>query len=219
MERCIFLSVLFQLCKVYLSGGNRKWVKGSQCMKRFSVLNTLLWLVGLLVLLYGCTGPSQSQKQAPAARTTSSYVPPTQLKPEGSIPSSCPATPVYQGGQGTLLAVPWIEAQPVSSGIRGYLFYAQSATTKSGTYRFLHTGGNYPDGSTTKILWIVDHPHASGPLQIDGTNLSHPGKTFHQTIDGEGEIPSIVVIPSTGCWHLQISSGSAKGSIILWVAE
>ncbi len=186
-------------------------------MKRLCVLNTLLLLVGILVLLCGCAGPSQSQEQTPAASATSSNVPSTPLKPEGNIPSSCPATPVYQGGQGILSTAPWVQAQPVSSGIRGYLFYAQSATTKSGTYRFLHTGGDYPDGSTTKILWIVDHPQASGPLQIDGTDLSHPGKTFHQTIAGEGEIPSIVVVPNAGCWHLQITSGSAKGAIILWV--
>jgi hypothetical protein len=124
---------------------------------------------------------------------------------------------VYQGGQANLSGIPWVQAQPTSSGIVGHLFYAQSATTKSGTYRYIHTGGGYPDGSATKILWIVDHPQASGPLQIDGTNLSDPGKTFHQTIAGEGEIPSIVVVPSIGCWRLQIVSGNTNGTIILWV--
>ena len=111
----------------------------------------------------------------------------------------------------------WVQAQPTSSGIVGHLFYAHSATTKSGTYRFLHTDGGYPDGSTTKILWMVNSPQASGPLQIDGTNLSHPGKTFHQTVAGEAEIPSIVVVPSAGCWRLHISSGNATGTLILWV--
>jgi hypothetical protein len=111
----------------------------------------------------------------------------------------------------------WVQAQPTSSGIVGHLFYAHSATTKSGTYRFLHTDGGYPDGSTTKILWMVNSPQASGPLHIDGTNLSHPGKTFHQTVAGEAEIPSIVVVPSAGCWRLHISSGNATGTLILWV--
>lgn len=188
-------------------------------MKQPHILPTLLWFVGILVLLCGCAGPSQPQKQIPVARAASSFVPSTQLQPEGALPSSCLATPVYQGGQGNLSGIPWLQAQPISSGIRGYLFYAQSATTKSGTYRFLHTGGGYPDGSATKILWIVDHPQASGPLQIDGTNLSPPGKIFHQTIEGSGEIPSIVVVPSAGCWRLQITSGSANGIIILWVVE
>ena len=183
-------------------------------------MQALLWFVGILVALCGCIGPSQPQKQAPVVRTASSVAPATQLKPEGALPSSCPATPVYQGGTGDISGIadiPWVQAQPISSGIRGYLFYAHSATTKSGTYRFLHTGGGYPDGSATKILWIVDSPQASGPLQIDGTNMSVPGKNFHQIIAGEGEIPSIVVVPSAGCWRLHIISGNANGALILWV--
>jgi hypothetical protein len=180
-------------------------------------LQALLWFVGILLVLCGCTGPSQPQKQTPAARVTSPVAPVTQLQPEGALPSSCPVSPVYQGGPGNLSEIPWVQAQPISSGIRGYLFSAHSATTKSGTYSFLHTGGGYPDGSATKILWMVDSPQASGPLQIDGTNLSTPGKPFHQTIEGSREIPSIVVVPSAGCWRLHISSGKASGTLILWV--
>ncbi len=161
-------------------------------MKRPHVLHVLLWLVGILVLLYGCTGPSGPQAQTPSARGAAPSAPVTQLKPEGALPSSCEVSPVYQGGPGYLSGIPWVQAQPTSSGIVGHLFYAHSTTTKSGTYRFLHTGGGYPDGSTTKILWMVNSPQASGPLQIDGTNLSHPGKTFHQTVAGEAEIPSMV---------------------------
>jgi hypothetical protein len=186
-------------------------------MKRPHVLHSLLWLVGIMVLLCGCTGPSQPQAQTSSASGATPSAPVTQLKPEGALPSSCPATPVYQGGSGYLSGIPWVQAQPTSSGMVGHLFSAQSATTKSGTYRFLHTGGGYPDGSTTKILWIVDNPQASGPLQIDGTNLSHPGKTFHQTIAGQREIPSIVVVPSAGCWRLQIVNGNATGTLILEV--
>ncbi len=189
-------------------------------MKHLHVLHSLLWLMAILLLLYGCTGPSQTQTSAtPGA---SPLTPVTQLKTEEALPSSCPTSLVYQGGQENIsgtATVPWVQAQPPTSGIRGYLFYAQSPTTKSGTYRFLHTGGGYPDGSTTKILWNVDHPQTSGPLQIDGTNLSHPGKTFHQTFEGSGEIPSIVIVPSAGCWHLQIMSGNTHGSLILWVIE
>lgn len=210
-------SASFQLPGVCSRVVSCRRAKGKWRMKRPRALHMLLWLMCIAVLLCGCTGPSQPQARTPAARAASPSAPATQLEPEGALPSSCPTTPVYQGGQGNLSGIPWVQVQPISSGIRGYLFYAQSATTKSGTYRFLHTGGGYPDGSTTKILWIVDNPQASGPLQLDGTNLSHPGKTFHQTIAGEGEIPSIVVVPSAGCWRLQISSGIATGTLILWV--
>jgi len=126
---------------------------------------------------------------------------------------------VYQGGSEQVPGtggLPWIQAQPATSGIFAYLFYGQTTTTKEGTYRFIHTGGGWGDGSNTKILWIITHPQSVSPLQINGTDLSDPGKTFHQTIDGAVEVPSIVVIPSAGCWHLQISSGNANGTIIMW---
>lgn len=185
------------------------------------VLYLLLLLVGILMLMAGCTGPSEQRVQTPSASVTSPSGPLTQLRPEGVLPSSCPVTPVYQGGQKRSISgaadIPWFQAQPTSSDILGYLFFAQGKTTKSGTYRFLHAGGSYPDGSTTKILWIVEYPQSSSSLQIDGMSLSNSEKTFHQTIAGEGEIPSIVVVPSAGCWRLQLSSGDAHGSIILWV--
>src|SRR2546430_8751685 len=70
-------------------------------MKRPHVLHALLWLVGILVLLCGCTGPSQPQVQTPAASGATPSAPVTQLKPEGALPSSCPATPVYRSEEHT----------------------------------------------------------------------------------------------------------------------
>ena len=197
-------------------------------MKRLPVLHYLLWLGGIIVLLTGCAGTSELHTQTPAAPVTSPTTLLTQLKPEGALPSSCPVTPIYQGGPSTPFitsALPWVKTQPASSGIVGHLFFA-GTTTGSGTYRFLHTGGGYPDGSSTKILWTIDHPHILNQIKIDGTNLSSPGMTFHQTINpGVGpwavpspqQYPSIVVVPSAGCWHLQISSGLAQGTVIMWV--
>jgi hypothetical protein len=197
-------------------------------MKRPPVLHYLLWLGGIMVLLYGCGGPSELHTQTPTAPVASSTTSLTQLKPQGALPSSCPVTPIYQGGPPNPFitsALPWVQAQPTSSGIIGHLFFT-GTTAGSGTYRFLHTGGGYPDGSSTKILWTIDHPHILNQIQIDGTNLSSAGMTFHQTIDpGVGswavpspeQYPSIVVVPSAGCWRLQISSGLAQGILILWV--
>jgi hypothetical protein len=197
-------------------------------MKRLPVLHYLLWSWSIIVLLSACVGPSESHMQTPTAPAASATTSLTRLKPEGAVPSSCPATPIYQGGPPNLFitsALPWIQAQPTSSGIIGHLFFA-GITIGSGTYRFLHTGGSYPDGSSTKILWAIDHPHILNQIQIDGTNLSSAGMTFHQTINpnvgswavpSPEQYPSIVVVPSAGCWRLQLSSGLAQGILILWV--
>lgn len=199
-------------------------------MKKRRISSSLFWLIGIAVLLYGCTGGSSAtQGQTPLATATSSSVKTpavsspadvVQLQPEGTLPTSCPATPVYQGGPEKISGtggLPWIAAQPASAGITGLLFYGRGPTTKDGTYRFIHTGGGWNDGSTTKILWSIDQVKSASPLQISGTSLSEPGKTFQQTVNGAVEIPSIVVIPRAGCWSMHLVSGKASGTIVMWV--
>jgi hypothetical protein len=196
------------------------------------VLRYVLGLLVLMVLVVGCTTSSQKPSQASPALSpvTSPSASVTQLKPESALPSLCPATPVYQGGKANAFAssgIPWIQAQPASSGILGHLFYTPFTLAEKSTYRFLHTGGVNPvDGANTKILWTIDHTSISDTLQIDGTNLSNPGKTFHQTINpnsnstanlSQNQYPSIVVVPSAGCWQLRITSGQASGTITMWV--
>jgi hypothetical protein len=201
-------------------------------MKQAGVLRYILGLVVLMVLIAGCTTSSQKPSQAspalsPGASPSTSF---TQLKPQSTFPSSCHATPIYQGGKSNAFVssdIPWIQAQPATSGIVGHLFYTPFTMAVKSTYRFLHTGGVNPtDGASTKILWTIDHASISDALQIDGTNLSNAGKTFHQTINpssspvanlSQNQYPSIVVVPSAGCWQLQITSGQASGTITMWV--
>ena len=201
-------------------------------MKQPHVLRYILGLIVLMMLVAGCTtSPQPSSRTLPASSpeaSPSTFV--RQLRPEGALPSSCSATPVYQGGKANAFVsseIPWIEAQPTSSGIMGHLFYTPFTLAEKGTYRFLHTGGANPaDGTNMKILWTIEHPSISEMLQIDGTNLSNPGKTFHQTINpdadatvvlSQSQYPSIVVVPGAGCWQLRITSGQASGTITMLV--
>jgi hypothetical protein len=204
-------------------------------MQQPGALRNLFWLMGFMVFMAGCTLQSVQHDQASPTPALSPVASPSapvrQLKPESALPSSCPAAPIYQGGPSNVFVtstIPWVQALPTSSGIMGHLFYAQTHTT-GGTYRFLHTGGSYPgEGVNTKILWTVDHPGILAALQIDGTNLSDRGKTFRQTINptaspvvvpSPDQYPSIVDVPGAGCWRLQITSGQASGTIIMWVVD
>jgi hypothetical protein len=203
-------------------------------MKQTHVLRYILGLIVLLMLVAGCTTSSQQPSRTPSAASSETAVSPStsarQLRPEDALPVSCSATPIYWGGQANIFVsseIPWVQAQPASSGIMGHLFYTPFTLAEKGTYRFLHTGGADPaDGTNMKILWTIEHPGITDILQIDGTNLSSPGKTFHQTINPDGsataalsqsQYPSIVVVPSAGCWQLRISSGQARGIITMWV--
>src|SRR2546426_5701792 len=84
--------------------------KGHQAMLRH-----LLWLMGFLVLLVACASPAPHSSQpspSPSVQLSPSSSAFRQLKLSTSIPSSCPATPVYQGGPFTD-ELPWVQAQPI----------------------------------------------------------------------------------------------------------
>ncbi len=183
-------------------------------------------LLGLAVfLLSGCTS------QAPATRQTTAHTSPTTvfaqhitlLKPEVAVPSVCPITPVFTGsslGSPNLDFLPWMKAEPASSGIIGYLFFVLPEFAMTHTYGPLHTGGAYPDGRSTKILWYTVNPHSSNDLELTGKHMSTDHTSFRQSIpmaSPAGDYPSIVTIPTPGCWQLQLQSGTVTAAVTVWV--
>ncbi len=199
-------------------------------MKRPGQLQHLLWLLGFVVFLAGCTSsPAQSTQLSPTVQSIQASPSPSQsvkqLKPNAPIPTSCPATPV-KIGEPSGTDSPWLQAQPTSSGIVAYLAY--SGVSKAGTYRLPHTNGFFPqEGLYTKTFWVIDNQKASSTFLIDGADLSDGTKTFHDTgnaVSGPGlptginvhTYTSYLQAPSVGCWRLQITSGQARGAITMW---
>lgn len=163
---------------------------------------------GLLVLC-GCAG-----------RATVSHPTPT---PSPSIINSpvvvdgCTSTPVQVAPApwGPVPRIPWIQAGPGASGIIGHLFFYSPADP------YLHTGGKMPDGSTTKILWVASASLGmiGNQLEVTGTRLPNKDETFRQVfpVANGNEFPSIVNVPSAGCWQLALITGSISGTVTLWV--
>jgi hypothetical protein len=186
----------------------------------------IISLLGLAVfLLSGCTSqaPSTGQTTGHTSRTTPPAQPMTILKPEVAVPRACPITPVFTGssrGNQGLDFLPWMKAEPTSSGIVAYLFFVRPEFATTHTYGPLHTGGGYPDGRSTKILWYTANPHASNDMQITGKKLSADQAMFQQTFpmaSPAGDYPSIVTIPTPGCWELQLQSGTVTAAVTVWV--
>lgn len=180
--------------------------------------NTFLAIFGfMLIFLSGCTqqmttpGPARTPTNAPQAVTL--------LKPLGSIPATCTPTPVYFGSHDGGLAIPWIAATPSTSGIIGYLFFAQvEPANKPEYYTPMHTNGKMPGGGATKILWQIQNPSATGEITITGKKLFQSGSIFQQTfVEASSGIPSIVDVPTAGCWRLDLQSGSDQATAIFWV--
>lgn len=187
--------------------------------------------IGLLslavLLLSSCTNQSQPPKQTTIPKPTATI--PAQhftlLKPEVAVPAGCPITPVYTGslGKPDLDVLPWMKAAPVSSNIIAYLFFAGPVSSNTQTYRLLHTGGGYPDGRSTKILWNIQNVNSGNDIQITGKKLSGGQDTFQQTFPVASspldDYPSIVNVPSPGCWQLTLKSGTVTGTAVFWVVD
>lgn len=81
----------------------------------------------------------------------------------------------------------------------------------------MHTGGIMPDGRQTKILWVVPGK-MNGPLVLNASTQT--GATFIQKLGGAGDTPSIIDVPSAGCWTFALSAaGQPLGSVILPVVD
>jgi hypothetical protein len=101
-------------------------------------------------------------------------------------------------------SIPWIHAGPIS----GYLFY-YSAKGPWQTLRdrvLITTRGGISGGYRTKILWHVQA--GSNAITLNGRRLDEPGR-FRQRFatSGGGYFPSVVVVPTVGCWRVAVTSG------------
>ena len=197
-------------------------------------------LLALIAFSPGTPAPAHSTMQAAPARVPSAQATsvtllplattqptptghPLLLKPAVPVPQSCPITPVYAGALGLqgVTDVPWAKADPLSSQITAILFFIPITYQHTYTYEPLHTGGSYPDGRSTKILWVLgSSAQASESLVLTGVKVSSPHETFQQTFSlgagpGPGSgAPSIVMVPTPGCWQLQVNG---VASLIFWV--
>jgi hypothetical protein len=130
--------------------------------------------------------------------------------------TTCDATPVHftAGGARGLSNVPWVR---VGSAFRAYLFFyaaelADGRVNQSpGTV--IYTGGG-TSAFSTKILWVPQHPSPSAV--VTGQQLDGSGR-FTQNLSraGGGEFPSIIQVPTAGCWKLSVRSGRSRASIVV----
>lgn len=171
----------------------------------------------LLAVLFvsGCANSAGTQAQRPQATPiqTSQATITVLSSPK---PGGCSVTPIQASrfSRPDLDGLPWLQADPASSGITAHLFYGN---------RPLHTGGQFPDGTAAKILWVIDNPQATRELEITGSSLSNKYATFDLTapaaLSPPTDYPSIVDVPTPGCWQFILKSGTVMGIMVFWVVN
>jgi hypothetical protein len=130
--------------------------------------------------------------------------------------SLCEPTPVYRRDppHPRFGAVTWMPTTPRSNGIAAVLFVS---TLPGADRALIYAGGRAPEGWSTKFLWWS--PRRGGGVVLSGQRLDGVG-TFREsfnaaaTEDGTVIYPSIVDIPSAGCWAVRVAIGGWTGLAI-----
>lgn len=111
-----------------------------------------------------------------------------------------------------LHGIPWISPQSGTRGVAGFLFYfgSQDYRGKHPTTALISIGGRTSDGNT-KILWWIP----GGATALTVTGRSNDGATIRQTFPralGPPQFPSILNLPSPGCWRVSVRSGQSHAT-------
>jgi hypothetical protein len=128
---------------------------------------------------------------------------------------NCSASPVRYdaGGTGGLSTIPWVTLGKAG---RAYLFFYGAELADGRVNQSLsvviYTGGG-TSAFSTKILWAPTHP-GRGAV-VTATRLDEPG-SFTQQLSASGRaFPSIVNVPTAGCWRLTLRTGKTRASMVV----
>ncbi len=139
----------------------------------------------------------------------------------------CDATLVhyrpYKGVETGLSKLPWIAIAPASTGLVGHLFYYD----RSNVWKQMrlprlriYSGGESPDGRINmKILWELRRGSAM-VLRLQGRRLDGSGsfsEPLSSTSSNPRQFPSIVSVPTPGCWRLTLKTGKTTGHVSVLV--
>lgn len=139
----------------------------------------------------------------------------TEGRTRSAIPGvTCEASHVhyerFRGPGSAPKTLPWVIAEPRSVGLVGHLFYYDAHNYWGKRHLSgwrIYTGGESPDKRVSmKILW-TGPPRISNAssLVVRGTR-SAPSAHFSRVVDVG---PSILKVPSPGCWRLTLTAGRA----------
>ena len=106
-----------------------------------------------------------------------------------------------------------MQTTPRTDGVAAILFVS---TIPGADSAVIYAGGRAPEGWNTKFLWWSPRPGSS--LTLSGRRIDGVGRfqqTFGSASSDEGTVfPSIVMIPTAGCWAVTVQTGRTAGLVV-----
>jgi hypothetical protein len=127
----------------------------------------------------------------------------------------CDATPVFRQDppHPRFGRITWLQATPRSEGVAAIRFVS---VVPGADRALIYAGGRAPEGWNTKFLWWAPHP--TGPLTLTGRRLDGVGRFVQREGSASSDdgivFPSIVEIPTAGCWAVTVSMGKTAGLVV-----
>jgi hypothetical protein len=145
---------------------------------------------------------------------TSGAPQPAAVASPSPIAASCAATSISRGE-----APAWLDQASGHNSPVGVPFAIDGAQTVVGFLFGNPLRAGHPENPANKILWIVRFPRDGSDLTIN----AHPEgsatpvvKVVQPANSGPGEIyPSIVDMPTAGCWVMDLAWGSHRATLAL----
>jgi len=169
--------------------------------------------LGFLLLMVGVGGCDVSTSrtvptETPRAKAT--------VQVSGTVQSAggCGQTPLNSGSLPS-----WMLSASQQSSTTGIPYVVADPPTAGGIVFGFPLRAGSPSGRSNKVLWIVRKIRGGFPLQINGHLLSASSRAVQLTVpadSGPGEIyPSVIDVPTAGCWHFELQWGENQASVDL----
>jgi hypothetical protein len=159
---------------------------------------TRIWMAGIVLILSACSSPADR-----ASTPRASAVAPA---PSQSVAGGCAGTVV----NATTMPPAWARSGfTISSGSPEYP-WALGKPAEAVAYLFaiqLVAGGNRPDHSNNKVLWVTREPPEGLRMRSHPFGRSEPQVVISGQITNGNQVPSIVDVPTPGCWVFDMSWG------------
>jgi len=154
-----------------------------------------VWLAGMLYVLAACTTSTDHV----TARSASAVAPVQSPAAAGGCASTqvsaTTAPPAWaRAGFSVWSGIPWALGKPPNA--VAYLFATQ-----------LVAGGDRPDHRSNKVLWVTQEPPVGLRIQGHPLGRSEPAIVISGQITNGNQLPSIVDVPTPGCWSFEVSWG------------
>ncbi|HEX7473930.1 MAG TPA: hypothetical protein VF323_12675 [Candidatus Limnocylindrales bacterium] len=172
-------------------------------------------LIAIAILLAGCATPPATPGPTLSSASAATASPLAAVATGSPVGGGCGTTQFFSGqGPDSSLGLagnPWARAQPDAAGFVAYTWTEPPALIVA----------SGPQDPGTKVLWVnTVAPRGHLAITAHPRDAATPAIVFDfpPASAPDGNYPSMIHLPTPGCWRLELTLGASHATIDLLVA-